>query len=159
MSRSSDVRDIDALERLRAALDELSHRLGADGETLRASVRHAQSYFAEDAPRYWRDQVRIAERELTQADQRLRNKRSAARPGDAAPATEEQKQVNRWHARLRLANDKLRACRPAAVRIDQAADKCMGPIIQLIELAGTSLPASVSELTQILDQLGKYRDP
>lgn len=158
MSSSSDVRDIDALERLRVALDDLANRLSADGHSIRATVRHAQRHFSDETPQYWRDQIQIAERQLAQADLRLRNKRCEVRPGDASPATEELKQVNRWRARLRLCHEKLQACRRVSLEMDQAADKFMGPIIRLIEQAGSDLPEGVAELTRLIDQLHRYRE-
>lgn len=154
----SDVRDVDALIALRLALVRLGERLQLDGQHLRATTQHARTHFTDDVPAYWLTELRNAERRLAEADLRLRQKQAAIRPGDAAPATEEKKQVRRWSSRKRLCEEKLHLCRRVAIEMDQAAEKFQGPVADLVEMGATSMPSAVAQLTSLIDRLLAYQD-
>ncbi len=121
-------------------------------------VHRAETYFAHDRPAYWRRQTKLAERELTEAKDRLAEKRSAIRPGDRAPATEEAKRVSTAEQRLRQCEAKLRLTRAWALEISQQCDGLLGPLADVLEHCEVLLPTAASELRTMIEQLRAYTE-
>ncbi|MEM6364670.1 MAG: hypothetical protein AAF745_09605 [Planctomycetota bacterium] len=155
---SADVRDLESLRVLHRAILDLAQKLTNEGQSFRSSTASAMAHVTEVAPAYWREQLRIAERELASADHRYRTKRVTTRPGDAATATEEKKQLLRWKARARLAQEKCQLCRAARREIEQAADRFLGPITHLTQMGTSTLPAAGRRLARLIEQLEDYQN-
>ena len=121
-------------------------------------VQRAETYFAHDRPAYWRHQKKLAERELTEAKDRLAEKRSAIRPGDRPAATEETKRVSQAEQRLRECDAKLRETRAWALEMSRQCDGLLGPLADVLEHCEVLLPTAASELRTMIEQLRAYAE-
>ena len=105
---TSDVRNIESLQRLRSGVLGMADSWDKTLQEIRISIQRADQYFSEEVPRYWRRQTELAERELTEAKDNLQQKQSAARAEDRISALEAQKRVARAKSRLDLCRDRNR---------------------------------------------------
>jgi len=154
----ADVRSIESLAELHRAVDHLSERLMLQGYQLRSVVTGAQRHFSQEYPHYWRNQLRRAEQQLSEALDRLSRKQSTTRAGESVPATEEKKQVARWKNRVRLCREKLERSRTIAVEMEQNGEKLKGPIADLMELAEVGLPSASTRLVGLIARLEAYQN-
>ncbi|EMB19262.1 hypothetical protein [Rhodopirellula europaea] len=154
----SDVRDLDSLDALRQAVERLADRMCLSSQSIHATLNRVDEHFSVNQVTYWRDQTRVAERELTSAQDQLSRKRSTVRPGDRVPATEEAKNVARWKNRLRLCQEKERLARRISIEIQQVCEKTRGPSAALAELGEVALPTAANRLLSLIDRLRAYQD-
>lgn len=155
---TSDVRNVDSLQRLRSGLLGLSDNWNKTLQEIRISIHRADDYFGHQMPLYWRHQTELAERELTESLDNLQQKQSAARAGDRVSALEAQKRVQRARERLNLCRDKQRIAKALAIEIRHQCDEMLGPLADMTEHSDNSLPAAAEKLRALLDSLHKYLD-
>lgn len=155
---TSNVRNIESLEAFHGGLIRLSEDWDKTLQEVRMMVNRAESYFAQDRPAYWRRQQKLAERELTEAKDRLAEKRSAIRAEDRPPATEEAKRVSRAEQRLRECEAKLRETKAWALEISQQCDGLLGPLADVLEHCEVLLPTAATELRTLIEQLRAYAE-
>jgi hypothetical protein len=155
---TSNVRNIESLEAFHGGLVRLSEDWDKTLQEVRMIVQRAETYFAQDRPAYWRRQTKLAERELTEAKDRLAEKRSAIRPGDRRPATEEAMRVSKAEQRLRQCEAKLRETRAWALEVSQQCDGLLGPLADVVEHCEVLLPTAANELRAMIEQLRTYAE-
>lgn len=155
---TSDVRNIDSLQRLRGGVLGLSDSWQKTLQEIRISIHRADQYFTDEVPRYWRSQTERAERELTEAKDELQAKQSAARAEDRVSALEAQKRVARSKARLDLCRDRQRTSKALGIEIRHQCDEMLGPLADMNEHSDNLLPAAASRLSILLESLHKYAD-
>ncbi len=109
-------------------------------------------------PTYWTQQLRLAERKLTEALDNLSRLRGTAGPDNAPAATEAKQRVNQCRRRLSLCETKLRAARAVAAKIDGVSDDLSGPIAQGFQHVQVTLPGAARELAQLIEVLDQYHD-
>lgn len=154
----SDVRDLDSLDALRQAVERLADRMCQSSHSIHAILNRVDEHFSVNQLAYWREQNRLAERELTAAQDQLSRKRSTVRAGDRVPATEEAKNVARWKTRLRFCQDQERLARRISVEMQQVCEKTRGPSAALTELGEVALPTAANRLLVLIDRLRAYQD-
>lgn len=155
---TSDVRSIESLQRLKAALLELSDDWNGTFQEVRVVIHRADEYFTSIVPTYWREQSRLADRELTEAKDELQRKQSAARAQDRPSALEAQKRVRRAKQRLDLCHQKRSLAKSVAIEMSQQCDELLGPLADMMEHSDNYLPAAAQHLGQLIDTLLKYAD-
>ena len=155
---TSDVRNIDSLQRLRGGILGLSDSWEKTLQEIRISIHRADQYFGDEVPRYWRQQTDRAERELTEAKDNLHQKQAAARAGDRVSALEAQKRVARAKARLDLCRDRQRTSKSLAIEIRHQCDEMLGPLADMTEHSDNLLPAAATRLATLLESLHRYAD-
>lgn len=155
---TSDVRNIESLERLRAGILKLSDDWEKVLQEIRLSVHRADDYFSNRVPSYWRGQTQIAERELTEAKDYLSQKLASARASDRPSAIEAKKRVARAKARLDLCREKIQTARTIAVEIKQQCDEMLAPLADMGDHCDTILPGAAQQLNALLNTLHKYLD-
>lgn len=153
---TSNVRSIDALDEFRGGLLKLADGWERSTQELRLIVQRVQTHFCQDRPQYWRRQIQLAERSLTEAKDRLSLKQSVVRAGDRVPATEEKQQVQRSERRLRECQQKERLSRSLAIEITQHCDKLLGPLADISEHCESHLPTAATELAALITHLRDY---
>lgn len=154
----SNVKSIESLEDFHAGLTRLSSGWEDSVQEIRMLIQRAEAYFSEDRPRYWREQTRIAERELNEAKDSLAQKRAAARPGDRPPATEASRKVQMIERRLRDCELKQRQAKAWSIEISHQCNQLLGPLADLAEHCEHTLPAGARELRQLINELEKYSE-
>ena len=122
------------------------------------TIQRGDEYFSQTQPQYWRRQIQLAERELTEAKDSLSQKLASTRPSDRPAATEAKKRVSLAERRLRLCFDKQRQARAIALEISQQCDKLLGPLSDVAEQCEVLLPQAAVVLQGLIDQLKKYAE-
>lgn len=157
-SVTADVRKIEALVGFHGSLVAYHQSLNLTAEELKATVRRVERHFAEDQPKYWKRQCRLAERALSEAQDNLSRLRSTVRAADRPSATEATKRVKTCHDRLRLCEEKLRQCKKWKIEISQQVDRLLGPIADLVQHGEVFLPTAAKELAELIEKLKQYTD-
>ena len=155
---TSDVRSIESLIAFHGGLVHLSKNWEKVVQELRMTVHRAEEYFTQAQPAYWRQQIQIAERELTEAKDSLSQKIASARPEDRPAATEAKKRVRICEQRLRLCREKQRQARAIAIEISQQCDKVLGPLSDVAEHCEVGLPQAAVHLMGLINQLKEYAE-
>jgi hypothetical protein len=155
---TSNVRNIDALEVFHGQLVRLSGDWDKTLQEIRVLIQRAEEHFSRDRPAYWRGQLRLAERELTEARDDLSVKQSAARPQDRPAATEAVKRVQIAQRRARDCESKVGLAKSLSVEIGQACDAVLGPLAEVTEHCEVVLPAAARQLRTLIEQLRTYAE-
>lgn len=155
---TSDVRNVESLERLRAGILQLSDEWDKTIQEIRLAVHRAEDYFSNRVPSYWRAQTQLAERELTEAKDYLAAKLASTRVSDRPSAIEAKKRVHRAQKRLDLCRQKMSLAKSMALQIRQQCDDMLGPLADMGEHCDAILPGAARELNGLLDTLRKYMD-
>ena len=154
----SDVRSIEALETFHNELVRYASGGDITLQELRMLIGRAEEHFLQSRPAYWRNQLRLAERELTEAKDSLSQKRAAARPQDRPAASEATKRVRLAQLRVNTCRDKLRLAKATAIEIGRRCDDVLGPLAEATEQCQVVLPAAAGRLRSIIDKLRDYSD-
>ncbi len=155
---TSNVRNIDSLEVFHGQLVRLSGDWLKVLDELRVLLHRAEEHFAHDRPAYWRRQLQLAERELTEAKDNLSSKRSAARARDRPAATEAAKRVQIAQQRARDCESKVRLAKSLSIEIGQACDALLGPLAEVTEHCEVVLPNAARQLRTLIEQLRIYAE-
>ncbi|MGI9474431.1 MAG: hypothetical protein ACR2NZ_23035 [Rubripirellula sp.] len=155
---TSNVRNIESLEAFHGGMTRLSSDWEKTLQEVRMLVHRADSYFSQDRPAYWRQQTRLAERELNEAKDNLSQKRAAIRPGDRPPATEAVKRVRLAEQRVAECHEKQRRAKSWSIEISQQCDELLGPLADVVEHCELLLPAAAVELRGLIEQLRLYAE-
>ncbi|MCC9601795.1 hypothetical protein LOC67_14640 [Stieleria sp. JC731] len=155
---TSDVRNIESLERFRQGVLKLADDWDKTLQEIRISVHRAQRYYSDEVPRYWRHQVEKAEQELTESKDELQRKQSAARASDRVSALEAQKRVARAKARLDLCRERQRSAKSLSIEISHQCDEMLGPLADMTDHSENQLPAAAAKLQNWLEALHRYTD-
>lgn len=155
---TSDVRSIESLVAFHGGLLKLSNNWEKVLQEIRMTIQRADEYFSQTQPAYWRHQIQIAERELTEAKDNLSQKLASTRPSDRPAASEAKKRVALADRRVKLCYEKQRHARAIALEISQHCDKLLGPLSDVAEQCEVLLPQAAVQLQTLIDQLKKYAE-
>ena len=155
---SSNVRSIESLEAFHGGLVRIAEHWEQSLQEIRMMIGRAEEYFAQERPAYWRRQKQLAEQELNEAKELLSQRRSAARPGDRLPASEQVQRVRRAEQRLRDCEDKQRESKRWAIEMAQQCDEVLGPLAHAAEHCEVVLPNAAQELKTLIEQLRVYAE-
>ncbi len=158
MAERSNVRNIDSLEAFHAGLLRLSSDWEKVLQELRMLVQRAESHFTQERPAYWRRQMQLAERELTEAKETLAQKRAAVRASDRIPATEAAMRVRKAEQRVRECDEKIREARKWSIEINKQCDDVLGPLADVVEHCEIVLPEGARELKTLIEHLRRYAE-
>lgn len=158
MMSTSNVRSIDSLDAFHAGLTRLSVEWQKTLDEVRMLIQRAEAHFNEERPAYWRRQLQIAERELSEAKDHLAEKRAVVRSGDRPSATEATRRVRLAERRLEACQKKQRDCEAWSREISRQCDALLGPLADAREHCETLLPAAARELRTLIDQLRAYAE-
>jgi hypothetical protein len=155
---ASSVRSIAALRELRLATLELAQRLGELGFDLRSESERAMSWIREDAPRYWRTELRLAQRRLSEAEDALAAMQSRARPAERPASSELRQRVAVARRRVDLCEARLRACKTAAIELDRYRERLVVAGMGLQHQAESQLPQAARRLGGWIEALDRYAE-
>ena len=155
---SSDVRDIESLERLHRAMLRLSEEWQSALQEIRMSVARAEEYFTRRVPVYWATEMKLAEREHTEALDSLQRQQSAARASDRRSALEAQKRVKRAKDRVKLCLEKQKLAKTMMLQIRQTCEDVLGPLADMVDQSENALPQGARQLAELLRILHEYAE-
>ncbi|MCO8123894.1 hypothetical protein NHH03_19265 [Stieleria sp. TO1_6] len=155
---TSDVRNIDSLQRLRAGILTTADSWDKTLQEVRVVIHRAEEYYGDTVPSYWRQQAELADQELTAAQDHLHQKQSTASNSDSIVATDARKRVQRAKDRLRLCQEKKRLAKSLSIEIKHQCDEMLGPLADLTEHSNNLLPAAAIDLAALVDSLHRYAE-
>ena len=155
---TSNVTNIDSIENFHRGLVKFSDELQVITEEIKLAVMKGEQAFGHDYPSYWRRQLQIAERSLSEARDQLAAKTSSVRNEDQPTASEEKKRVRRAEARLDLCNAKIRRAKHWAHQISRDCDQLLGPLSDVTNHCDSTLQQAAVDLRQLIDHLRAYTD-
>ncbi len=157
MSKSADVRSVEAIERLRRALIRFNSRAADAVETLESQLRRAGDWIENDRPAYWRDQSRNAHDDAHQA--KLDLERCLMFPvADEKPACREEKAVLRAaKERETYCLEKIEKVKQFARQIDHEQHEFSGRVGHLKQALETELPRAERMLREVLRRIDAYQ--
>ncbi|MEM9827317.1 MAG: hypothetical protein AAF958_12040 [Planctomycetota bacterium] len=155
---AANVQNVRSLESFQSRCVTYAEHLIQETDQLRMLVNRLRQRYADEWPRYWNAQIRLTERQLGEAKDRLQAKRAAVRAVDRLPASEEAAVVNRLERRLRSARQRAQQCKSVLVIMEKAIDDTLGPIADLAQHGEIQIPVAAHALRQLIDLLKRYLD-
>ena len=158
MSNSAQVQSIDAVVSFRASLrtfqDQAAHALLALDEQAQGALQ----WLEDDAPAYWRQQVRTCYDEVGRTRAALETCKMK-KVGDYRPACiEEQEALRQAQRKLREAEEKLEVVRRWRQRVVDELDEYRGRVMRFRETVESGLPRSLALLDRTINALDAYVD-
>ena len=151
-----NVQSIEDLEKLHEAMLTLSERFSELAFDLRVEIDRALEWVSSEAPQYWRHQLQTAQRKLQEAQENLASLQATLGGRDKPPATETKKRVETLTNRVKLCEEKLRACKHSANLLQQESNKFRACITGLQQQAEGELPHAVNRLKTWIEVLREY---
>lgn len=151
-----NVQSIEDLEKLHEAILTLSERFSELAFDLRVEIDRALEWVSSEAPLYWKHQLQTAQRKLQEAQENLASLQATLGGRDKPPATEAKKRVQTLINRVKLCEEKLRACKHAANLLQQESNKFQGCITGLQQQAEGELPHAANRLKSWIEALQEY---
>ncbi|SRR6056297_820280 len=152
----SHVRSIDALLELAQGLCELGEGFDRVVQDTQAALHQARAWLEEEQPAYWKHQIRLAEQQVSVAEDRLMQVASTTHASDRPPATVEKKQLTLARRRLAFCLRQYQAIRRHRGEVEQAIERLAGPLAEVEEWVSARLPAARGELQQMVEVLQRY---
>lgn len=151
-----NVQSIDALRDLYAALLKLAESFSELSFEVRTEVARAVEWITQTAPQYWRYQLQVAERHLTEAQDNLASMQATYGGRDKPPATEARKRVITMRRRVALCQQRLREIRRINAEIERAANLMVATSSNLQQQAESELPKAAARLGDWIQSLDEY---
>lgn len=155
---SSDVRSIESLRLLRNAVGELSNDWTIALQQIKSSMHRTQEHFLTIMPAYWKQQTRIAEQKLAEAQDNLSRQHGTSASGQAPAVTEAKQRVQAAKRRLNLCEEKFRLASKIAIQFDYACQELAGPIAEVVAHASVTLPNAAGDLAVLTGHLDRYAE-
>lgn len=155
---SSDVKSVDALRDLHAAVLRLSENCDDHGTQLRQLAHRFREQITVGRRQYWQSQLQLAERRLQMAHEAMARAKISQNAADGTRNTEAEIMVARCKKRLRYCLDKLSVCKRIGAEVDRMVDRFIGELGALAEMSESGLPNSANRLKAWIDALDIYID-
>jgi len=156
MNRSAQVRSIDALERMAAALRVFGEEASVALDDLRLDLHRVIQWIEYDQKDYWTQELRGAQQAVTEARLNLERARMF-RSGDSQPSCyEEKKALEAAQRRVELARRKLEAVKRWGRLMEHEATECRTAVAPLAHWVQTDVPRAVTLLRRLSGALESY---
>lgn len=154
---SANVRSLDAIEAVRAALATFREQLEQAVDMVDLEMRRVLDWLEHDRPGYWRRQLRDANDGVTEARQALH--RCLMYPiNDERPACyEERAELKKAEARLRYCDEKSERLRHWIREVRHEMFEYEGRTSQLNEIIEFDVPRAIAILNRLLVHLNDYQ--
>ncbi|WP_417744902.1 hypothetical protein [Rosistilla oblonga] len=155
---SSDVKSVDALRNLHAALLQLSDHCDDHVTQLRQLAHRFHEQITVQRRQYWQSQLQLAERRLQMAHEAMARAKISQDAADGTRNTEAEIMLARSKKRVAYCLDKLNVCKRIAAEVDRVVDRFIGELGAMSELSESGLPQSANRLAGWIDALDLYTD-
>lgn len=156
MSDSANVRSIEALQRFRGTLIEVQHALIAALEEIDAQCRRFLQWLEQEAPAYWRAEIRKAYDAVAEARVALDRCRMNRVAGHEASCIEERKALERARQRLEFCRQQLERTRRWHIAARREADEFHGRLGMLRQAVESDIPTAAAVLQKTISLLEEY---
>lgn len=157
MSTQADVKSLDTLAFVKAALASYAHETGGALDEIELEGRKAVDYITVDRAAYWKAEVRRCGDMVNQAIKDLEHCRAFKKVGDNQPSCAEEKKALE-KARAKLANAERRAeavRRWTPVVLQQFRDACVR-LVHFREVVDVDCPRAIARIERMLRSLEAY---
>jgi hypothetical protein len=159
MSGQADVKSIDTLAFVKAAVASFAHETGQAIAEVELEGRRAVDYITMDRAAHWKAEVRRAGDMVNQAIKDLEHCRAFKKVGDGQPScVEEKKKLEKARARLALAEQKAEAVRRWTPMVQQQFRETCVKLVHFREVVDVKCPRAMATLERMLKALDAYRD-
>jgi hypothetical protein len=159
MSGQADVKSIDTLAFVKAALISFAHETGQAISEVELEGRRGVDWITVDQAAYWKAEIRRAADLVNKAIKDLEHCRTFKKVGDNQPSCiEEKKALEKARARLARAEQKAEAVRRwTPVVLQQFRETCVR-LVHFQEVVDVDAPRAVARVEQMLRALDAYRE-
>jgi hypothetical protein len=158
MSSQADVKSLDTLSFVKAALASYAHETGQAIAEVELEGRRAVDYITVDMAAHWKAEVRRCNDLVNHAIKDLEHCKAFKKVGDNTPSCiEEKKALAKAKARLEQAERKAEAVRRwTPVVLQQFREACVR-LVRFREVIDTDCPRAAAHLERMLQALEAYR--
>ena len=159
MSTQADVKSLDTLAFVKAALATYAHETGQAISEVELEGRRAVDYITVDQAAYWKHEVRRCNDLVNQAIKDLEHCRAFKNVGDNQPScAEEKKNLEKARAKLAIAEQKEAAVRRwTPVVLQQFRETCVR-LVHFREVVDVDCPKAIARVERMLKSLDAYRE-
>jgi len=159
MKDQADVKSVDTLALVKAALAAFAHETGQALGEVEVQAQRAIDWITVDQAAYWKSEVRRRGEAVTKAFQDLEHCRAYKKVGDNQPSCiEEKKALQRAKQRLEQAEAKAEAVRRWTPLVQQQFRETSVRFTRFREVLDSDCPKALGELERMLRALDAYRD-
>ena len=159
MKDQADVKSVDTLALVKAALAAFAHETGQALGEVEVQAQRAIDWITVDQAAYWKSEVRRRGEAVTKAFQDLEHCRAYKKVGDNQPSCiEEKKALQRAKQRLEQAETKAEAVRRWTPLVQQQFRETSVRFTRFREVLDSDCPKALGELERMLRALDAYRD-
>ncbi|NCA11698.1 hypothetical protein EBR56_07800 [bacterium] len=157
MSTQADVKSLDTLAFVKAALAAYAHETGGAVDEIELEGRKAVDYITVDRAAFWKAEVRRCGDLVNDAIKALEHCRAFKKVGDNQPScVEEKKALEKARARLANAERKAEAVRRwTPVVLQQFRDTCVR-LVHFREVIDVDCPVAIARVEKMLRSLEAY---
>ena len=159
MSTQADVKSIDTLAYVKAAIASYAHETGQAIAEVELEGRRAVDYITVDRAAYWKAELRRCNDLVNQAIKDLEHCRAFKKVGDNQPSCiEEKKNLEKARAKLANAEQKSEAVRRwTPVVLQQYRETCVR-LVHFREVVDVDCPKAIARIERMLKSLDSYRE-
>jgi hypothetical protein len=158
MSDQADVKSIDTLAFVKAAIVAFAHETGQALAEVELQGQRAVDWITVDQAAYWKAEIRRRSDQVNQAMKDLEYCRAFKKVGDNTPScAEEKKALAKAKARLESAERKAAAVRHWTPIVQQQFRETCVRLVRFREVTETDCPRAAARLERMLKALDAYR--
>lgn len=156
MGRSAKVTSIDVIEQFAAALKAFDEDAKAALDGVEMEIRRALNWIQREQKDYWTRRIRQGWEEVNIARKELERKMMFY-PGDDRPSCHDERlALEAAKRRLRLAEEKVEACKRWSHRAEREVNEYIGAVQQLRRWMESDLPRAQADLARMGRALEDY---
>jgi hypothetical protein len=157
MSRPAQVKSIDALQEMSAALECFHHDTASAADELDMEIRRASQWISDDCRQYWKVEVRRATEKVVEAKLALEHAEMFRRgDGQQNACIEERKAWEKAKRRLMIAEQKVEAVKRWSAVIEREVNEYRAIRSQFSNWLETDFPKAVALLSRMIAALEAY---
>jgi len=159
MSGQADVKSIDTLAFVKAALASFAHEAGQALGEVELEGRRGVEYVTMERAAHWKTEVRRAGDAVNKAIKDLEHCRAFKKVGDNTPScVEEKKNLDKARKRLEYAEQKEAAVRRWKPVVEQQFRETCVRLVHFREVIDVNCPKAMAVLERMLKALDAYRE-
>ena len=158
MSTQADVKSLDTLSFVKAALASYAHETGQAIAEVELEGRRAVDYITVDMAAHWKAEVRRCNDQVNQAIKDLEHCKAFKKVGNNQPSCiEEKKALEKAKQRLARAEQKAEAVRRWTPIVQQQFREACVRLVRFREVVDVDCPRAMAQLERMLKALDAYR--
>jgi hypothetical protein len=157
MSTGANVQSLEAIEAVRNALALFGEQVSDALSELQSEMRRVADWLEHDRPRYWKNQIRLANDGVHAAQQALHRCLMFPIAKERPSCYEERAALKKAQARLAYCEEKAERVRNWQRTVQHELFEYEGRISQLVRVVEEEVPLAVGLLAKVLRRLEEYQ--